>query len=136
MPDCTLTIGLYLESIPEEAYGYVLNNEEEGWDRGIALHDPREYIAGKNMITSTLGDRPWKAWADDNLETGTAPVKEWFHVTAVFRQGGECAVYVNGVKSDYTSIGNNSDGLPYLIVGRKLDRPNHWADAWIKEVKV
>jgi len=133
MPECTLTIGLYLES--KISLGYVFGHEEEGFDRGIILHDSRGF-PGNNMITSATGQVPWMPWAGNNLETGTAPTKKWFHVTAVFRQGGECAVYVNGVKSDYTTTGQNNEGLPDLYVGRPLFLYNHWADAWIKEVKV
>lgn len=131
MTDCTLTIGLFLESIETNMYGYVLNNAKENWDRGIVLHDSRHWVPGENMITSTLGQAPWRSWKDDNLKTGTAPTKQWFHVTAVFRQGKECAVYVNGVKSDNTATGSNIDGLPDLIVGRALPLDNHWADGKI-----
>ena len=41
MPHCTLMIGLYLERIVPDSNGWVLNQEESGWDRSIAIHDGR-----------------------------------------------------------------------------------------------
>lgn len=94
MPDCTLTIGLYLESIPSNALGWIFGHEEWTVDRTIILHDSRPGFLGPNVVTSGVGDG-WMPWANDNLETDTPPTKVWFHVTAVFRQGGECAVCDN-----------------------------------------
>ena len=39
MPDCTLVIGIYLESIVQDSYGWVVSNEDGGWDRSIIMHD-------------------------------------------------------------------------------------------------
>ena len=126
MPDCTLTVGLYLESIPEGALGWVFGHSKYGEDRSIILHDPQfSKNNNKGVIASGTG-QAWNPWT--NEITGTAPTKQWFHVAAVFRQGGECAVYVNGVKSDVTTIGNNIDAYPDLYIGRSRLYENHWAD--------
>jgi len=126
MPDCTLTIGLYLESIANNR-GWVFGHEQSGYDRTILMHDSR-FGGG---IASAVG-RTWNPWNNPQAP----PVKEWIYVTAVFRQNGESVVYLNGVKSDKSTIGRNNSGKGALAVGRPEPWGGHWVDAWIKEVNV
>lgn len=66
----------------------------------------------------------------------TLPLEKWIHVTAVSRQGGESCVYLDGVKSRNTTIGENAKGLDELWIGCSHDAPTSWVDSWISEVKV
>lgn len=126
MPDCTLTIGLYLESIPEGALGWVFGHSKFGeGDRSIILHDPQ---FSENKINGVIASSPGGYWEPWSLNSGIPPTKQWFHVAAVFREGGECAVYVNGVKSNYTTIGTNQEAYPNLYIGRPRSSDYHWAD--------
>ena len=137
MPNCTLMIGLYLESIANSR-GWVFGNEDQDYDRTILMHDSRfdgaiSVALGRDANDSTDPTSGWSAW--DNPQP--PPVGEWIHVTAVIRQEGESYVFLNGLKSDRTNIGKNNDGEPDLWVGRpKHLTPEHWTDAWIKEVMV
>jgi len=126
MPECTLMIGLYLESIANKR-GWVFGHEMSGYDRTILIHDER-FGGG---VASALGYN-WNPWSSSQ---GNAPTKEWVHVTAVFRQGGDSYVFLNGIRSENTSIGDNSEGLGELWIGR-ASWGGHWVDSWIKEVKV
>jgi len=133
MPQATLTIGVYLVSIANDR-GWIFTHENGGYDRGIILHDSRYgHYNGQGVIASGVGYE-WSPWT--NALASKAPTGEWFHVTAVFRQNGACNVYVNGVKSSRSTTGNNHGGLADLYVGRPLVGSNHWANAWVKEVKV
>ncbi len=126
MPDCTLMIGLYLDSIAN-GFGWVFGHEESGYDRTILMHDYR-FGGG---IASAIG-YSWNPWTETKPHV---PTKQWVHITAVFRQGGESYVFLNGVKSDNTAIGKNDDGKGELWIGRPR-WGGHWTDSWIKEVKV
>jgi len=125
MKECTLTAGVYLESIAN-AHGWLFGNEHHGYDRTILMHDSR---FGGN-VASAVG----KAWTPWNTRS-SPPLKKWIHVTAVFRQGGVSYVFIDGVRSDKTVIANNNPGLNDLWVGR-AHWGGHWVDSWIKEVKV
>ena len=125
MNECTLTAGLYLESIANR-FGWVFGNEQSGYDRTILMHDHR--FGGS--IASAVGS-PWTPWKNSNQP----PIKKWVHVTAVFRQGGESYVFLDGVRSDFTTTANNNNGLGDLWVGRP-HHGGHWVNSWIKEVKV
>jgi len=133
MPDCTLMIGLYLESIANNR-GWVFGHELWDWDRTILIHDSR--FGG---VASAVG-KTWSPWLDDK---GMAPTKEWIHVTAVFRQNGSSNVYLDGIPSDNQVNAVNNEGAGDLYIGRPrfptgvVDaHPDHWVDSWIKEVKV
>ena len=126
MPHCTLTIGLYLESIANNR-GWVFGHEQGGYDRTILMHDSR-FGGG---IASAVG-KTWQPW----ISPQAPPVKEWIYVTAVFRQNGESVVYLNGVKSDRSVVAKNSSGKGGLAIGRPEPWGGHWVDAWIKEVNV
>ena len=125
MPNCTLMIGIYLESIANDR-GWVLGHHRYGHDRSILMHDSR-FGGG---IASSIG-RIWQPWKRPK----SPPTGEWLHITAVFRQRGESYVYLNGVRSDNKAIARNSNGFTDLWVGRSRWR-GHWSDCWIKEVKV
>ena len=125
MPDCTLMIGLYLESIAN-GFGWVIGNENGGYDRTILMHDHR--FSG--AIASAVG-YTWTAWNHPQYP----PIHQWIHVTAVFRQGGESYVFLNGVRSDNSVIGRNNGGYGSLWIGRPV-HVSHWTDCWIKEVMV
>ncbi len=125
MKNCTLMIGLYLESIANN-HGWVFGNEASGYDRTILMHD----IRFSSAIASAVG-QPWTAWNNPQ----SPPLRKWIHVTAVFRQGGESYVFLDGVRSDKTVIANNDEGKGDLWIGR-AHHGNHWTDSWIKEVMV
>lgn len=125
MKECTLTAGLYLESIANR-YGWVFGHEQSGYDRTILMHDQR--FGGS--IASAVGF-PWKPWKNSNQP----PIKKWVHVTAVFRQGGQSYVFLDGVRSDFSTTAKNGSGLGELWVGRP-HHGGHWVNSWIKEVKV
>ena len=86
MPDCTLVIVLYMESISMSgAKGWVLGNEEAGYDRSIIMHDSRF-----NDMGMALG------YSNSVWETKTLPtVQKWLNIVAVFRQGKESYFYVD-----------------------------------------
>ena len=126
MPDCTLTIGLYLESIAN-TQGWVFGSEQSGYDRTILMHD-RRFGGG---VASAVG-KAWQPW----FKPQSPALKEWMYITAVFRQRGESVVYVNGVRSDRSVIGTNNNGRGDLAIGRPVPHANHWTDSWIKEVHV
>ena len=126
MPDCTLTIGLYLESIAN-TQGWVFGSEQSGYDRTILMHD-RRFGGG---VASAVG-KTWQPW----FKPQSPALKEWMYVTAVFRQWGESVVYVNGVRSDRSVIATNNDGRGDLAIGRPVPHGNHWVNSWIKEVHV
>ncbi len=125
MPNCTLMIGIYLESIANNR-GWVFGHERYGYDRTIMMHDSRS----GGGISSAVG-KLWQPWTSPQ----SPPTKEWLHVTAVFRQGGESYVYMNGVRSDNVVISNSNGGYKDIWIGRAR-WSDHWADSWIKEVKV
>jgi len=125
MPECTLTVGLYLESIANNR-GWVFGHEQSGYDRSIVMHDNR---FGGN-VASAVG-KTWQPW----YSNGSPPIRRWIHVTAVFRQNGESYVFLDGVKSNRSVVATNNEGLGDLWVGRPI-HGGHWTDSWIKEVKV
>jgi len=125
MNECTLTAGLYLESIANR-YGWVFGHEQSGYDRTILMHVDR--FGGS--IASAVGF-PWKPWKNSNQP----PMKKWVHVTAVFRQGGQSYVFLDGVRSDFSTVAKNGSGMAELWVGRP-HHGGHWVNSWIKEVKV
>jgi len=128
MPACTLMIGLYVESFPNNR-GWVFGHEESGYDRTILVNDDR-YGGG---VASAVG-KMWTPWTD--ASKGKVPIKQWVLLTAVFRQNGDSYVYLNGIRSDSKVIATNNEGSNDLYVGRPKGWSNHWVDSWIKEVKV
>eukprot|EP00592_Proboscia_alata_P025552 CAMPEP_0194432698 /NCGR_PEP_ID=MMETSP0176-20130528/72174_1 /TAXON_ID=216777 /ORGANISM="Proboscia alata, Strain PI-D3" /LENGTH=849 /DNA_ID=CAMNT_0039249223 /DNA_START=118 /DNA_END=2667 /DNA_ORIENTATION=+ len=126
MLDCTLVIGLYLERIVPGSLGWVVGNENGGWDRSIVMHDDR--LKGMSM---TLG---YQTPFYDELVT--PETKKWIHIVAVFSQGRNSYFYVDGKKANVTRIGQNGPGLPDIYIGQPANYEDHYADCWIKEVKV
>ena len=126
MPTCSLCMWVKLASIPN-ARGWIVGNEETGYDRTILLHDNR--FGGS--VASAIG-KEWRS----NL--GAPPLGQWFHVVAVFRQGGESYVFLNGRRSNIASKHTKNRPLgsrEELWVGRPHHR-DHFADCWIKSIAV
>ncbi len=137
MRDCTLAIGVYIESIRgnnpngERAYGWVMSHDNGGFDRAIFLHDER---------FNGMGISPGYKFPA-NEEYQEPPLKEWIQIVAVWRTGGECFLYVNSEKKPFSQkvIGKNKNGLPDLAVGApqlRMYQKENDNDVWIKEVKV
>ena len=125
MIDCTLVIGLYLESIPSGARGWVLGHEVNGYDRTVIMHDSRF-----NNMGMALG------YASSVWDTQTLPtVHKWLHIVAVFRQGKDSYFFVDGTQAPIPRTGNNNGGSPDLYVGSAI-HTDHQSDCWIKEVRV
>ena len=127
MPELSMIIDFYLESIPEGSKGWLLNHDNGGYDRALVLHDERF-----NGITHGVGYP-----AGPVYDTYTTPeTGKWIQMVVTYRQGGECAVFVSNEKAPITHEGRNNDGSSSLILGRVLKYPNHWCDCWIKGVSV
>ena len=134
MPEVTLVLDIYLESVAEGSRGWPLSSDNGGYDRSIVLHDERFY--GMGMAT---GDY-WPVWGiDDN---GQPPLKTWIQVVAVFSQKEDDVApkgtfYVNGRAAPMQVDLSNGEGRTDLVVGTNLlGECNHWVDSWIKEVMV
>ena len=55
----------------------------------------------------------------------------------VYRQGGESAAFLNGVKSNTHSPTSNGDALTTVAVGTiPLNRNPHGPDAWVKSITI
>ena len=124
MPHCTLEIGLKLVSRPNNR-GWVLGQEVTGYDRTILMHDNRF----DGHVAAAVGHE-WQSGL------GAPPLGEWLHVVAVFAQGGDSYVFVNGRKSHRTIATNRpSGGQTTLWLGRP-HHGGHWCDCWVKMVRV
>ena len=131
MPYATIMVTLKLESIANDR-GWVLTNDNGGYDRSITMHDSRTSTPAS--ISTVVGGM-WNPWTSPEIPK----LNEWIHVTAVFRPNGEeCSVWINGVKADHTTeCKNGSDGgLDYLTIGGHPLFSKHYADAWIRKVYV
>jgi len=125
MLDCTLSIGVYVVTIANNR-GWIFGHEVSGYDRTILMHDSR--FGSKPSLA--VG-RPWNAWGDNDVEF----VGKWIHITGIFREGGDCFIYIDGIKSPFSVIGKNSGGSSDLFVGSP-NNGGHQTDSWIKEVQV
>lgn len=126
MPHCTFEIGLRLESIAN-VRGWVLTNEEHGFDRSIVMHDDR---FGGGQIASAVGD----VWSSG---IGSPPLREWIHVVAVFQQDGKSRVYLNGSPSPCYAVAENRllDCKDSVWIGRP-HHAGHYCDCWVKHVNI
>lgn len=126
--DSTLVISLYLESIPADSKGWVLNTENGRFDRAIILHDDRFGGIGFGTGTKEGG----KVYNEKTVpKTG-----EWFQLIATFRQKGDCNIFYDGVKAPITQKGKNNSGENAVTIGRVKGIGKHWADCWVKDVAV
>ena len=122
MPDCTLVIGLYLESILSGAMGWVFGHEQSGYGRTIVVHDIRF-----NDMGMALG------YASSVWETKPLPtVQKWLHIVAVFRQGQNNYFYVDGTKAPISRNGSNNGGRSDIFLGSAIHNNRH-SDCWIEE---
>ena len=141
MPEVTMVLGINLVSIATDEWGsdslgWVLSSDNGGYDRSIVMHDYRF----KGMGMPSGSNRP--VWETD--EQGEVPLNEWLHVVAVYSQTGDSPsgrFYVNGQAAPLEITVDAGDGTPDLVVGSNLlnqgyQECSHWADAWIKEVKI
>ena len=127
MPEMSMIIEFYLESIPEGSKGWLLNHDNGGYDRALVLHDERF-----NGISHGVGYP-----AGPVYDTYTQPeVGRWIQMVVTYRQGGECAVFLSNDKAPITHEGRNNEGKSSLTLGRVTAYKNHWCDCWIKGVTV
>jgi len=120
MPECTIMVGLYLESIANNAWVFGMGNGAN--ERSILMYG--DWSGG--AVSLDIGGE---------TTNGIVPTKEWVHVAAVFRQR-ECYVYLNGiVVLEYTALEYfSNEGLGDIWIGWPLY--NSHFDSWIKEVTV
>jgi len=129
MPECTLMMGIRLNSLAPPGEGWVFGNYNGGFDRHIVMHGS----PWGGAVGSHVGVSGWQPY----IKPESPPLHEWLHVAAVFVQGGRCCVYVNGVRSDNSATGNNREGgSKHLWVGRKDKSNTGWCDCWMKHVTV
>lgn len=131
MKDCTISIGVYIESIKPNSDGWVLSHDNGAFDRAIFLHDDRF-----NGMGLSLGYK----YAAHQKPTIPA-LKKWIQIFAVFRQRGACDMYVDGEKVSFQKqvVGLNGKGLPNIAIGapeKKAYGAINDADLWVNEVKV
>jgi hypothetical protein len=129
MPNCTLVVGVYLESIVNGSNGWILTSDDGGYDRSVVLHDSRF----KGMGMATGRNRP--VWNKNS----NPKVKKWIHVVAVFRKGKQCHFYVDGQQAPITPTSTNGEGKDFMYLGSYINpshRNSHRCDGWVKEVKV
>eukprot|EP01083_Nonionella_stella_P006339 18407_1 len=126
MSSCSLVIAVYLENYSLDGRGWVMNQENGGYDRGIIMYDSRYQGMGMGLggTASVWGKNTWPG------------KKEWLHVVAVFHQGAPSHFYVNGVKAPISPTGANNDGSPDLYIGGTVPHADHNINGWVKEVKV
>ncbi len=127
MPECTIVIDFLLESIPKDSRGWLLNHDNGGFDRCLALHDERF-----NGIGHGVG---YKAESVYNEYT-TPPIGEWVQMVLTYRQGGECAIFVGNDKAPVVHTGKNNKGRADLTIGRVTAFDNHWCDCWVKDISI
>ena len=125
MTDCTISVWFKLLTVANN-YGWLVSSDNGGYDRGVIVHDSR-FGGGVAPI-------PGAAY---NSGLPAPTLNEWSHVVVVYRQGGESAAFLNGVKSNTHSPTSNGDGLTTLAVGTIPHHGgSHAADAWVKSITV
>ena len=127
MTDCTIEIWFKLLTVPQHNGWLVSTDDIHGWyDRGVIVHDER-FGGGVAPIPG----------ATYNSGLPAPTLNEWSHVVVVYRQGGESAAFLNGVKSNTHSPTSNGDGLTTLNVGTIPHHGgSHAADAWVKSITI
>ncbi len=134
MGDCTLILSVYLENIPVSSKGWIINCDNGGFDRAIALHDDRFKGIGLGV-----GYVDAIFWEDGEK---VPDVGKWFQISAVFRQGGACNIYYNNEKAPLCKTGKNqNNAMKCLRIGTQPEAEgkggiDHYVDGWIKGVKV
>lgn len=138
MPDVTLVLNIYLESIAEGSLGWALSSDNGGYDRSIVLHDSR--FGGMGMSAG----QAVSVWGENG--DGQPPLQQWMQIVAVFSQSdlfsqselvGSGTFYVNGEAAPVEIETFNYDGTTDLVVGTNLYCDcTHWTDSWIKGVQV
>ena len=106
MPNCTLVIAIYIQSIVAGSMGWVISS---GYDRAIVMHDSR-------------------------FNPTPPPVGKWIQVVVTYTQGKPSYFYVDGQKAPNSHVDQPGNGSPDLYIGRPAQYGNHWSDCWIKEV--
>lgn len=132
MPDVTLALNIYLESVVEGSLGWPLSSDDGGYDRSIVLHDSR--FGGMGMASGYATS----VWGEN--DDGQPPLQQWMQIVAVFSQSGlvgSGTFYVNGEAAPVEIETFNYNGRTDLVVGTNLfSECTHWTDSWIKEVQV
>ena len=130
MTDCTIEIWFKLLTV--NGLGWLVSTDNHGYDRGVVVHDYR-FGGGVAPI-------PGAAY---NSGLPAPTLNEWSHVVVVYRQGGESAAFLNGVKSNTHSPTSNNEGLTTLTVGTipfpgfgLVHQKSHAADAWVKSITI
>lgn len=117
-----------LTPFPTGNLGWILTQAPDyNWSRALVLNDFR---LGYVSITTS------KYW---DSQLGHAPIGSWIHVAGVWRKGGECAAYLNGVCGAIGEgkTGRGSDPQECLVIGGRQDAdPSHNAAVAIAEVSV
>ena len=124
MSDCTVVIGVYLDSATNNK-GCMIGNHELGSNNFIQ-HD----ISPANV--ASFADNGFTFWED----TFSPDIHKWMHIVAVFRQNGDSFLYKDGVRSPRSALGINSGGSGDLIIGGSKESVGGWVDSWVKEVQV
>ena len=127
MTDCTIEIWFKLLTVANN-YGWLVGTDDihGAYDRGVILHDGR-FGGGVAPIPG----------ATYNSGLPAPTLNEWSHVVVVYRQGGESAAFLNGVKSNTHSPTSNKDGLTTVAVGTIPHLGgSHAADAWVKSITI
>ena len=179
MKECTLVVGVLLESIAGTTKGHVLNSGKlYHWsfsstitkgtrvveskshnetrfmhNRGIAMHD--EELDGMGIALEYDSPEGNSIWDGRKV---LPKANQWMQMVAVFREGGDCNLYVNGMKAPKTvtekqPINPNSaskiqprnpnSASKYDVSASELYIGNTphmegtvWCDCWVNEVKV
>ena len=125
MPNCSLVVAIYIESIVENSKGWVISNEDGSFDRAIVMHDERFGSFGICV------GKPARFWKKDTLPTED----KWLHVVGVFCNGKKSYFYVDGLKAPYGHEEHHqTQGTPDLWIGQPQHQADHYSDCWIKEV--
>lgn len=117
-----------LGPISKSNFGWIMaQSPDYCWSRALTLSDWR--LGHVSITTSCYWDS----------KLGQAPVGTWLHVVGVWRQGGNCSCYLNGVRGAVAE-GHNSRGSDpseaLIIGGRAPMDAAHNPGVAISEVRV
>eukprot|EP00964_Phaeocystis_antarctica_P112908 scaffold77025_cov69-Phaeocystis_antarctica.AAC.1 len=133
MTDCTISVWFKLLTVANN-YGWLVSSDNGGYDRGVIVHDTR-FGGGVAPIPGVEYSSGLPAVVEYSSGLPAPTLNEWSHVVVVYRQGGESAAFLNGVKSNPNPNTNNGEGFTQLTVGgHKIARDG--VDAWVKSITI
>jgi hypothetical protein len=118
MPEAAYAMWVKVSGDLQDGAWVMSQKPENDWSRALALNEHRS-----GGITISKGGH----W---NANVGYPSPGQWVHVVGVFRQGGKCTVFKNGLKGTETTCnnGHSTDPREMLMIGN--------ANVMVSDVKV